>query len=80
MEFLYSDINGKYKITGFSGECEIIETPDNINGITVTEIGDEAFISSKVKEVILNPSLEYIGKSAFARCSALEKVNIPPKS
>ena len=43
MEFLYSDINGKYKITGFNGECDIIEIPDSINGVKVTEIGDEAF-------------------------------------
>lgn len=51
---------------------EIYEIPN-----TVAEIGDQAFFTSHIKNVIIPSSVKKIGNESFLACSNLEEVNIP---
>ncbi len=65
---------------------EKITVPEEIDGVKVTEIGEDAFISwddfpdgKYISEIVLPDSIEVIGKSAFAACGSITglKLNIP---
>lgn len=51
---------------------EVYEIPN-----TVAEIGDQAFFTSHIKNVIIPSSVKKIGNESFFACSNLEEVNIP---
>lgn len=54
-----------------------IEIPAKINGLPVTEIGDNAFlICQSITGVTIPDSVEYIGEGAFMFCSALTSVKM----
>lgn len=55
----------------------VIEIPAKINGLPVTEIGDNAFLTCQsITGVTIPDSVEYIGDSAFMFCSALTSVKM----
>ncbi len=55
-----------------------LEVPEQIDGHTVTAIGEHAFYQcATVTEIKLPDTVKSIGKQAFAYCYALEYVNIP---
>ena len=77
--------NDEVTITGFNthysfdGEVEMpemLEIPDVIDGCTVTRIGDGAFRSIKLKQLILPEHLYSIGKNAFSACT-LNSISFP---
>lgn len=56
-------------------DTEVIIIPEQIDGVTVTSIGKNAFIkNTTIKKVILNEGLENVGASAFANCGNLKNV------
>ena len=62
------------------GSCEDVDIviPEFIEGKTVVAIADNAFTrNSDIKSVTLPQSLSFIGKSAFAWCRNLERVDAP---
>lgn len=80
-EYLYYEINDKGTITimdcneHVSGELTI---PSEIDGISVTEIGDEAFRKcSSLTSIIIPDSITKIGSWAFDYCTALTNIFIP---
>ena len=80
--FIY-EINGDAtcEITGFTytGIKEIdVEIPEEIDSLTVTGIGADAFKAFKtVKSVKIPSSIEYIAQFAFYDCDAITTIVIP---
>ncbi|WP_124098152.1 leucine-rich repeat domain-containing protein [Ruminococcus sp. Marseille-P6503] len=79
----YSDKKGsrnvKYaEITGYTGCCEKLEIPGEIDGIQVKAIAHGAFYGCKsLKSVILPDGVRDICFDAFYGCSGLESIRIP---
>ena len=66
---------GVYKYRGNSSSVTI---PKTVNGMTVTEISEEAFIYRRsLKSAELPETLKSIGDNAFSNCEALETITLP---
>ncbi len=64
-------------ITGYIGDGGALTIPGNINGLTVTGIGDDAFFnSSDLTSVTIPNSVTSIGDLAFFECSGLTNIVI----
>ena len=66
-------------ITGL-GECTdiMINIPKEIDGYSVTAIGNNAFSdATHLENVIIGDSITYIGDSAFSGCTRLTSITIP---
>ena len=73
----------EYIITGISSLCfkkTSISRLDLSKNKSLQIIEDNAFSSSKIKEITLSPNIVRIGKSAFSNTKLLTKVNIPENS
>lgn len=69
--------DGTIKITGYSGEESDIIIPSEIEGVSVTEIGNSAFCgNSLIEKVIIPDSVIKIGKFSFEDCKKLKEVTI----
>lgn len=55
----------------------VITIPESVFGLTVTEIGDEAFGQCKLTEVYIPNTVKSIGDYAFWLCFKMEKVHLP---
>ena len=65
-------------IYGYNGEETEVQIPAEIDGMSVTEIGEKAFyINSFLIEVNLPDSVAEIGSSTFLSCTSLTKVDLP---
>ena len=65
------------RITGYSGTSSDIEIPSEINGYTITEIGNQAFFrNNKIKSVVIPGTVENIGAEAFFFCENLTNVTL----
>ncbi len=66
------------QIVKYTGEATEIAIPDNINGVPVRAIQDEAFRKNQtLTSIIIPDTVRNIGYSAFRECSALESIIIP---
>ena len=62
-------------ITGYTGTNTEISLPSNINGLTVTAIGDSAFRWKRnLTRVVIPDSVIRIGNEAFGTCDSLTNV------
>ena len=73
----YSESGDTVKITGYVGDATEVEIPDTIDGKTVTEIGEYAFLDTNVESVKIPDGVTSIGMYAFRKCGALKNINIP---
>lgn len=65
-------------ITGFSNKTASVTIPSEIEGIPVTEIGENAFADCTLLEEIYVPdSVSVIGEFAFSNCTNLSCVRLP---
>ena len=65
-------IDGKARITAYSGSDEKIVVPDKLDGITVSEIGASAFLHASMSSIEIPASIEYIaGENPFMDCKNL---------
>ena len=66
-------------ITGIGAVTESeITIPLEIDGYSVTTIGDNAFINcTNITKVLLQDSIKHIGKCAFYGCTGLTEITIP---
>ena len=74
-------IAGNFKFNGviekYAGNDEIVEIPDEINGVPVTKIGSEAFFGcNNLTENHIPDSVKEIGKASFVKCENLQRVYI----
>jgi hypothetical protein len=73
----YEIFDGQVRILGVTrGEAEIV-IPENIEGLPVTAIGEEAFYQNPCRSVTLPDTLRTIEAGAFYRCYYLEEIRIP---
>lgn len=75
-KFYYEEIEGGLSITGYMEEVDILNVPESINGIAVTDLADSAFYATSIKEVNLPDTIISIGENCFAACDKLEKINL----
>ncbi len=78
-QFSYTTDNGTITITGYTGPAGPVSIPTNINGMTVTRIGNgevSVFAFTGVTSVTIPESVSSIGQFAFAD-SGLTGVTIP---
>jgi len=74
----YTIINGEATVVGYTGEPEIIEVPEYIEGCPVTEVRDNAFYNChSLKTAVLPDTILKIGHHSFYACYELESVKLP---
>lgn len=67
--------DGTAEITGSSGSDTCLTIPNEINGYTVTSIGDSAFFEhSNITSITIPDSVTSIGERAFCFCNNLHTV------
>ncbi len=70
--------DGTVSITKYNGNDAEITIPSEIDGATMTSIGDSAFSNcTSLTSVIIPDSVNVIGKNAFYNCTSLTSVTIP---
>src|SRR5271170_1262951 len=70
--------DGSANIEAYAGPPWVVTIPTNINGLTVTTIGTNAFNNyTSLTSVTIPNSVISIGVDAFAFCSGLTSVTIP---
>lgn len=78
-EFLQVSANSAC-ITKYYGSAESLDVPSKINGLEVSEIGDNAFNSNTaIKKAVLPSSIVKIGLGAFENCENLASVSLGTK-
>lgn len=76
-EFTYDVIDGGAEVTGCVGECpNDLVIPEEINGYSVTSIGNEAFDNNELTSAIIPSSVQNIGSNAFTG-NQLTSIDIP---
>ena len=77
-DYEYLDIAGGAVITKYKGNAAVLEIPDTLDGLKVTEIGLGTFADcSGVKSITLPSSITSIGDYLFTNCSGLKSITIP---
>jgi hypothetical protein len=64
-------------IVAYAGPPWAVIIPTNINGLTVTSIGESAFYLSSITSVNIPNTVTNIGDVAFAGCHSLTSVKLP---
>jgi hypothetical protein len=77
-EFIYLVENDEVQIFKYAGEAEHVSIPSEIEGKSVTAIGETAFYwNQSIKSVIIPDGVRIIDDRAFQGCTSLESVTIP---
>ncbi len=75
--YTYStNADGSANIVAYAGPPWVVTIPTNINGLTVTTIGEYAFDGHDLTSVTIPDSVTSIGESAFGACFSLTSVTI----
>ena len=70
--------DGTVEITDYSGSAENVDIPAEIDGKSVTSIGDHAFGDCiSLTSITIPDSVTEIGYSAFSGCTSLTNITIP---
>ena len=69
--------DGTIEITSYSGSAENIVIPAQIDGKSVTRIGNNAFEKSSAKEIVIPDSVTDIEQYAFEGCTSLSDITLP---
>src|SRR5271155_615387 len=76
--YTYStNADGSANIVAYAGPPWVVTIPTNINGLTVTTIGDGAFEETALTSVTIPNTVTSIGDYAFYLCTNLTSVTIP---
>ena len=77
-QLTFTTNNGAITITGYTGNPTVLNIPSTINGLPVTSIGQNAFIScNSLTSVTIGTNVTSIGSSAFWYCRGLTNATIP---
>ncbi len=74
----WRDYGDHIVITGYSGDADSVVIPDYINGLPVTEIGENAFsYIGYVSMITIPDTVSTIGNYAFVGCEGLRSIDLP---
>ena len=73
--YIYFDTNTG-TITDADWGLTAIEIPTEINGVAVTNIGDNAFVNTDLTHITIPYGITAIGNGAFAHCGKLQSIEI----
>ena len=77
-DFEYRVLNdGTVEITDYNGSAEKVDIPAEIDGKSVTSIGDDAFKYIRLASITIPDGVTSIGSNAFYFCTNLRSVTIP---
>lgn len=78
-EFNYSLLeDGTISITGYTGSDTQVIIPDQIDGKTISKIGEGAFFSqTRIESIVLPDTIESIEDGAFVNCVSLTSFEMP---
>lgn len=71
----YEFQNNQVIITGYSSSEHLVEVPELIEGLPVTELSAYAFSGTMVEEIYLPKTVKKIGRYAFYNCKKLRKLS-----
>jgi hypothetical protein len=71
-----TNADGTLTIVSYTGPPGAIVIPTNINGLTVTAIGNNAFYGAGLNNITIPGTVTNIGFKAFAECPSLTNVSI----
>ncbi len=77
-DFEWSEKDGKAVITKYVGTSKDVKVPCTLGGLTVAEIGSQAFAFCGIEKIELPDTIEIIGDGAFWQ-SFFTSFEIPPK-
>ena len=69
--------NGFAEITKCLSNKNVIEVPTNINGYKIAYIGNECFVGTNAKKIIIPEGVLAIGERSFAELTSLKSVLLP---
>lgn len=77
-DYKYTANSGNAVITGYTGSEKEVIIPSDLDGNTVTALGEDLFNSNhNIEKVTIPDTITEIGNCAFFYCEKLSKVNIP---
>ncbi|MBE6794002.1 MAG: leucine-rich repeat domain-containing protein [Ruminococcaceae bacterium] len=78
-DFSYTVLDdGTVGITGYNGNDTDVVIPSEIDGKTVSSIGNEIFwYHEELTSVVLPENLEHLGERVFSYCSSLTEITLP---
>ncbi len=77
-QFVWSEKEDGTLMIGYVGHDAHVIIPSEIEGKTVTEIGDEGFNHMPYIETVIIPdTVTVIGRKAFSNCTGLREINLP---
>ena len=75
--FTWEEVQGKVRITGCTCPLRVLNVPEQLAGLPVTQIGDYAFRGmEELCEAELPPSVEFLGDHVFFNCVHLRKLTL----
>jgi hypothetical protein len=76
-QFIYTTNAGSLTITGYTGSGGAVTIPTNINGLTVTSIGNAAFTNAtSLTSITIPGTVGSIGQGAFQDCTSLTNATL----
>lgn len=75
--FAFEEVEDGLVLVAYHGQEQYVTVPQSVNGRQVVGIGEGAFRSTAVEEVILPDGLREIGWFAFSGCYRLRQVAVP---
>jgi hypothetical protein len=75
-QWLYEQIEGGLRLTGYLGDQRVLTLPDTLAGQTVISVGAKCFKGSRLTEVTVPHGIRVIEEEAFAGCKSLKKVHL----
>ncbi len=74
----FTDNEGEWEISGYTGDSENIIIPYKYKGKYVTSIGDSAFKDcTSLTQIELHDKIENVGIEAFKGCTGLQSIELP---
>ena len=73
-DFEYGKSNGEVWISGYKGTSKNVVIPEKIEGLPVTSVEQNSFVSSAVETVFFPKTIQTVSDSAFVSCSNLNTI------
>lgn len=77
LQFTLDSKKQTYSVTGYTGTDEEVYLPSTYEGLSVTEIGNDAFWGKAITKVVIREGVWRVGKNAFGSCKQLKSITIP---